>query len=249
MELKEEKSASDFVTQPVTPREIQNDTIVIRPENFILKTNQPKADQHSKDTAAYTDPAITSITPDLSSVLSTGFSEQKLKYIINSPVFYVQDLKVTEYTTLYFRNQKFVDLGGTPASSIEKNSAASKTRYINSARIYLHEELEAALKEFKKGDYKRCLYLLGNIQQYNKVDLNCSFYSGMCYYYLGYHLQAIPYFDACINSSNNCYLEEAQFYKARSLYESGNKDAARRLFVEISEMDGFYNEKARMYLK
>jgi TolA-binding protein len=79
-------------------------------------------------------------------------------------------------------------------------------------------------------------------------DINCKFYSGMCYYFKKDFKSAIRNFNECISHSNNTFLNEAQFYKALSLNESGNKEEAKTLLKQIAAEGGFYSQKAMLLL-
>lgn len=179
--------------------------------------------------------------------------EAKLKFIANAPVIYIHDLKVTDYTTLYFKKNHFVEFTGRPGTSADyssKNNAGQNASHIKQSPDYfLHEELAEALLYFKKGSFDACINLLNVVANYNDNDINCSFYLAMSYYYKHNYTKAISLFDVCIENLNNTFLQEAMFYKALSLYESGDKTEAITAFKTIAEEEGFYAEKAKGYLK
>ena len=88
---------------------------------------------------------------------------------------------------------------------------------------------------FKKGNFKQSIYALNVISSYNDDDMNCNFYLGMSYYYTKNFIKAIDYFNRCIENSNNTFLQESMYYQALSLYESGNKESANKLFKTIAD--------------
>lgn len=237
-----------------SPISIQLDTIEVSKENFIkphahvttATKQEPNALNREKDSVDVIVPKAI----DLSLLKSSGNEEDKLKFIVNAPVFYIHDLKITNYTTLYFRKNRFVKFSGVSAvysTSLESQPAGSTLR--QSAETYLHEELAMAMLYFKKGKYDQAIQVLKLISGYNTHDLNCSFYLAMCYYHKKNYNTAIELFDECLLSSNNTFLQESLYYKALSLYEANRKGEAKALFENIVQEGEFYAEKAKAYLR
>lgn len=102
---------------------------------------------------------------------------------------------------------------------------------------------------FKKKKYDDCIVTLSKVSTYNKTDVNCDFYLGMCYYYKKNYQKAQAYFTACIENANNSFLQEAMYYKALALAEEGNKNEAQHLLRKIVEEKEFYSDKARVALE
>lgn len=241
-------------TEMSSPIPIQLDTIEVSKENFIKphghvvtaakqETNELNREKDSVD-------VIVPKAIDLSLLKSGGNEEDKLKFIVNAPIFYIHDLKITNYTTLYFKKNRFVKFSGVSAAysaSVDAQPAGSTLR--QSAETYLHEELARAMLYFKKGKYNQAIQVLTLISSYNTHDLNCSFYLAMSYYHKKDYNRAIDLFDECLQSSNNTFLQEALYYKALSLYEANRRAEARILFENIVEEGEFYAEKAQAYLR
>jgi hypothetical protein len=253
---------SSFVEVPAQviqePLVQQLDTVTVDKENFERPGALPaKAAEKKKDvllspaeTEQEESASVLSGKMDVSALLKESFNEEKLRYIANAPVFYIHDLKITDYRLLYFKHNHFVALGGTSATYAGKeNPEQNYSRLKQSADYYLHEELALALLQFKKGKYDACIGSLNLVATYNKEDINCSFYLGLCYYYKKNYGKAIQLLDQCIGSMNNTFLQEAMFYKALCLFEAGNKAEAAALFKQISEEGEFYAGKAEAYLK
>ncbi|MBA2613713.1 MAG: tetratricopeptide repeat protein [Bacteroidetes bacterium] len=245
------------VKKPISETAILLDTVKVFKENFV---NPRAAIKNSLDTASIAYNSIidsVSMIPakpiNVESILDDKMNESKLKYISNAPVVYIHDLKVTNYTTLYFKKNQYVKLpanGALPVSFANKDDLNKNTNSLKqSADYYLHEEFSGALLLFKKGYYDQCVYALKNIAAYNDEDINCNFYSGMCYYYKKNYAKAIEFFDKCIESVNNTFLQEAMYYNAMALYESGDKETAISKFKVIADEGEFYSEKAKKYLK
>jgi hypothetical protein len=196
---------------------------------------------------------IPSRSIDVSGMLDKKMSESRIKYIANAPIVYIHDLKVTNYTLLYFKKNQYVKLPLKGALSVayankedlNKNRMAVK----QGADYYLHEEFANALLAFKKADYGQAIYSLNIISSYNNNDINCNFYLGMSYYYIKNYDKAIELLEKGIADQNNSFLQEAMYYNALALYEMGEKEKALEKFKLIADEGEFYSEKAKGFLK
>ena len=98
------------LVKDVPPAAIVIDTINVVKESFI-KPNTIIDHVSDKNGNAYYD-AVDSVVMipskplDVSTMLDKKMSESKIKYIINAPVVYIHDLKVTNYTLLYFKKDQ-----------------------------------------------------------------------------------------------------------------------------------------------
>lgn len=228
------------------------DTVTVGPENFIKPAVNEKMETEVTAPAPEASVSAEVIIPkplDLSLLKAGDIKEEKLKYMINAPVFYLHDMKITSYTTLYFKKNRFVKYTGLPASYSGTNEPVSGTALKQEPEYYLHEEIATAMLHFKKGRYDQAINSLKMIATYNKEDLNCNFYLAMCYYYKKNYTGAIELLDLCISSPNTTFVQESQYYKALALFESDRKEEAKILFREIATENEFYGEKARAYLK
>lgn len=231
------------------------DTITVLNDNFENpKINrQQSVSKQSEITAKQPIDSVIEIPAkamEISRLLQKPIKEEKLKFIINASVFYLHDLKVTNYTTLYFKKNQFVPFNGLSADYASKGNFNQTPSHLKqSADYFLHEELANALLSFKKGNYDKCIQSLNTVATYNADDLNCSFYLGMCYYYKINYAKAISLFDKCLENVNNTFLQESNYYKALSLLENGNKTEATKLLNEIKDDGEFYAEKASAFLK
>ncbi len=184
---------------------------------------------------------------DVSTALNVPLNEEKIRFIINSPVFYLHDLKITNYTTLYFKKNQFVKLGGTLAGYAD-HAAAEASRLKESPDIFLHEQISEAMFYFKKSRYDQCINTLNLVAEYNKEDLNCDFYLGMCFYHKMNYKKAVEFFDRCIVNPNNTFLQEAAYYKAISLLSGGSVEDGLRMLRQIADEGEFYSVKAKQVL-
>jgi hypothetical protein len=232
---------------------IDLDTVLVATENFVnpsSKNSYPLEENTTMqaEEASAVEP-IVSIPVDATLLTEGVLREDKLKYMINSQVFYLHDLKITNYTTLYFKMNKFVNFTGLSAEYSTKNgNVPAGSSLKQNANYYLHEEIAQAMLHFKKERYDQAITTLKLVSTYNDNDLNCDFYLAMCYYYKKNYNKALELYDLCIDNSNNAFLEEALFYKAVTLEESGRKEEARILFKRIVEENSFYKKKAESFL-
>lgn len=252
--LYKESVVNESADKTNTQSAIQLDTIEVSKENFMKPHVQAlTATTHEANAINDVRDSVDVIVPkaiDLSLLKSIGNEENKLKFIMNAPVFYIHDLKITNYTTLYFKKNRFVKFSGVSAvysTSLDAQPAGSSLR--QSAETYLHEELASAILYFKRGKYNQAIQTLKLVSTYNDHDLNCSFYLAMSYYHKKNYNNAIDLFDECILNSNNTFLQEALYYKALSLYEANRHPEAKALFERIVQEGEFYSEKAKVYLR
>jgi len=235
------------------------DTITIVKENFInpqLKVADLKNTIPQKDSPQVMDSVITIPEKpiDMALLKKEPVKEEQLKFIINAPVLYIHDMKVTNYTTLYFKKNHFIKFNertGITAEYPGRSSSFQSAPHLlkESADYFLHEEIAEALLYFKKAKYDDCINSLKLVAAYNTEDINCDFYMAMCYYYKANYTKAAELFDRCISNMNNTFLQEAMYYKAVSLFNAGNRPEALMLFKQIADEGEFYAAKAKSYLK
>jgi hypothetical protein len=228
------------------------DTVVVK-ENFVRKNYMAKAATAAKPPvdAPVSDSAMVLQARDIDLALALGQSvkEEKIRFIINAPVFYLHDLKITNYSSLYFKRNQFVRLGGTPAGSANGTETSQSPVLKESPEYFLHNEIAQAMLYFKKGRFDQCINTLNTVSAYNPDDINCDFYLGMCFYYKKNYKKAIEYLDLCIVNQNNTFMQEAAYYKALSMYGSGNREQGIVMLQQIAGEGEFYAAKATLFLK
>lgn len=178
----------------------------------------------------------------------------QLRYIANAPILFLHDLKVTSYHQLYFKKEQVLALDDVSNRSLDASKDKrenDKDDFTNIGRkhYYLHQAISDALYYFSRKEYTSAQQLLYRVKSFTKQDINCDFYLGMSYYYQNEYLKALKYFNLVLENENNTFLQEAEFYKAHSLYELGEQNTAFNLFKKIKNENGFYAEKAGLYLK
>lgn len=230
------------------------DTLEVLNDNFVkpevkkaVVKRQVAASQEQSDTVE----VVTMEPLRVSPLVVNNLTEQKIKFIINSPITYIHDLKVSDYASLYFKKNQFVrfrERSGVSAEYANDRWTVSQSELKQEADYFLHQELADALLDFKRKKYDACIITLSKVNAYNKTDVNCDFYLGMCYFNKKNYAKAQSCFTACIENTNNSFLQEAMYYKAMSMAEQGNKNGAITLLQKIVDEKEFYSEKARIAL-
>jgi len=227
------------------------DTIIVLQENFVQRTVNIKSEktenvlENSKELFS-----VSNLIPQkISSLPSDKIEERKIKFIVNSPVFYIHDLKVTNYGTLYFKRNKFISSSGLSANFSNHDEQIQLKRPLKTEPDYfLHEELATALLYFKNGKFSQTILVLDVVDTYNDEDLNCDFYRGMSYFHLRNFEKALQFLEICISSNNNVFLQEASFYRAQCLLALDRKEEAKLLLQEIINEGEFYAKAAQIVL-
>lgn len=230
---------------------LQLDTVSINYENF----EQPRR-EHVRPVASPTvygeQDTLTIVELERGSLpvlQNSRIDERRIKFIINSPVIYIRELKVSDYRRLYFKKDKYVNLNGNGLSAdqaVPSPEPASRLR--QEAPVYLHEQLAQALGAVRKGQYDVASAKLLEIEAYTKNDINCNFYLGLCFYHLKNYAKAVERFDECVHDLNNAFLQEAEYYKALALLELGKTEEAVALLRRIADDGEFYACKAQAVL-
>ncbi|MFN8715123.1 MAG: hypothetical protein ACK5Z2_19900 [Bacteroidota bacterium] len=167
----------------------------------------------------------------------------------NFPIVYILDLKITDYNRIYNKPLKSrkLTLTGTPASQEERNSGSQAEEEI--VTLTADQLLRDGLKAFRAGRYGRCISKFEELLKNTPDDINAKFYIAVSYVKLEMHSKAIPLLDAVIESENNAFREEAEWYKALALIGSGDTDEAKDLLKKISGDNTFYSKQAAEKLK
>lgn len=168
------------------------------------------------------------VSPDEMSALEKGnLSEQQkklLELLPNAPVIYIFDLKVTDYKNLYFTDNGPLTLYG-------KGPAAGQV---------LHD----GLKAFSEKKFTACVLKMRELLMANPGDVNALFYDGMAAYYAKEYEVAIERFEKVEAAQNNCFKQEATWFKAMALFTTGKREEAEKLLQEIADTKGFYSRRA-----
>ncbi len=240
--------------EPIKLSTLMLDTVNFVKENFVREKKGLVIKITDTLTAVNTADSTSNLSslPIQLSTLEPKISEPEIKYIINSPVIFIHDLKITDYSFLYFRKNKFVALNVKEGLNAAYANKEDLKKYGNvlepSDNYYLHQALSAAMLQFKDQKYTKCISSLSFIAGFNENDINCRFYIGMAYFYKKNYSAALKNFEECISNSNNAFLQESEYYKGLCLLELGNKAEAQTLFKKIADDGGFYADKAKRFL-
>jgi tetratricopeptide (TPR) repeat protein len=168
----------------------------------------------------------------------------------NASIGYIMDLKVTEFEKYYRKMVEVDELEFTGVSAQFDNFASEQENDGETVREVPAEQfLNEGLRAFHNGHYGKCIEKMEVLRKNNPSDLNAAFYMGVSYVKLEMYEKSIPFFDQVLNSPNNVFHEEANWYKALALIGNGNTEAAKKVLTEISQKDGFYKEKAAAKLQ
>jgi hypothetical protein len=238
-------------TKPIIVPTIVLDTIHVEHENFIYPHKRKIQDTTIEKIILNDSISIQYIEPITINTLSDkNIKASKIKHLPNASVIYLHDLKITNYSFLYFKKNEHIRLDHhSGLSSNYANSSATKEDLLLQPNYYLHEVISDAMLFYKKANYNECINSLNTLAHYNKEDINCKFYYGLCYFNKKNYEKALPYFDECIFNLNNTFLQEAQFYTALCLIETNKNEEAKTILKQIVEDGEFYSQKAYTLLK
>lgn len=170
----------------------------------------------------------------------------------NASVGFIFDLKITEFEKY---NRKTIEVRELPLKGLsaqyedEKKKTEDEKDKETVRNIPAEQFLNDGLRAFHNGKYGKCIEKMEILKKNNENDLNATFYMGVSYVKLEMFQKAIVLFEEIINSPNNVFHEEANWYKALALIGNGEMDAAKKVLGEIAGKDGFYKEKALEKLK
>jgi hypothetical protein len=169
------------------------------------------------------------------------------------------DYKVAEYELADVtiqqeeRQHKVAEVQSKSISPKYANAEEEKAKKQEEAALIMNmtydEMLKSGIELYHKSKYTESLEQFSLLLKAYPKDLNASFYSGLCYFFLESYKDAIKKFEIAINASQSTFKEEAEWYKALSLKKSGDGAQARKLLQKISSDNGFYSGWAKEELK
>lgn len=192
-------------------------------------------------------------THRVNSVGHVNNEEINFEHIPNAPVIYMQGLKVTNFRLYYFKADKKFEIinggfdpqfGGPDDYKTNKRDFKSESMKTTAVDV-----LDEALQNFSKQKYTYCINEMDLLLKLNPKDVNALFYSAMSMYFIQKNAKAIEYFDRILESENNIFHEEAEFYKALALAQNNQKPEAVALMKRIAGEKGFYAARAADFLK
>lgn len=166
--------------------------------------------------------------------------------LYNSKIVWIMHFKCIDYSDQYNAIQPI--LSGTHAEFEEKDPLDS-TFPVYEEQYSVHELMKKGLTNLLQRKYKRTAYWLGLILQNYPDDLNAKFYLGMAHYESQNYEKALFYFQDVAESDINVFVEEAEWYLAKTHIARNEKDVARQLLGLIIDYNGFYADQAKDLLK
>ncbi len=103
---------------------------------------------------------------------------------------------------------------------------------------------ESGLLSYNMKIYAEALKDFTDYLKYRPNDFEIRYKTGFSYYKLKKYDKAISQFNKLINESINPYVEDAEWYKAKSLVNLNKKEEAKKLLNKIITENGKYQNKA-----
>ena len=166
--------------------------------------------------------------------------------ISNISVKYIKELLTVNYKELHTEKITTTEfeLSGLPASAENKNSETLGDVQTIIKEIFYDDYLLEAMTLFRNNNFKAALKKYKVILEQYPKDLNALFYGALCYYNINQLNSAIAHFNSCIEHKYNTFYEEANWYKAISLFEKKDKSACIEILNKIIQGKGFYTKRA-----
>lgn len=166
--------------------------------------------------------------------------------ISNISVKYIKELLTVNYKELHTEKITTTEfeLSGLPASAENKSSETIGDVQTIIKEIFYDDYLLEAMTLFRNNNFKAALKKYKVILEQYPKDLNALFYGALCYYNINQLNSAIAHFNSCIEHKYNTFYEEANWYKAISLFEKKDKSACIEILNKIIQGKGFYTKRA-----
>jgi tetratricopeptide (TPR) repeat protein len=254
------ESFSDGKTSPV-PEAVVSSPVIEEPVIALFVSPELELPAKPEDKIeAIVEPAIPerqmisvepleSLVPDLIQP-AVSLPEIITEVAYNADVIYIYDLKVTNYSSLYFnyKTKPFEIKGHTPSFRENKESPDYLAEEPEEA-IAADRVLKSAFAHFTKSQYAKALAEFQVLLENNPKDVNALFYSAVAYYQAGKYNQTIKNLEAVLENPNNVFHPEAKWNLALANLKAGNRHEAKQLLTEITNEKGFYSKRAGEKLK
>lgn len=170
-----------------------------------------------------------------------------LEFIPNAPTIFIQNLKVTNYRSYYFKRNESVSLlvNNGLSAQYENNSKIEKSILSKTDSYLAHKIIQNAMRLFAVKKTQSCIEELNLLYDFNSSDANAQFYLGMCYYQLGKYKFAINFFNQNLDNENNIFHQESEFYQALSYLNTKDSDKGIYILSSIIKNKGFYSKRAQ----
>ncbi len=164
---------------------------------------------------------------------------------------YLYDFKLIDYRqyrSVEMEQKIFSPTSGLPADQ-EKYSSEENEKGPKKYQVTYYDYIKKTMFFFKEGEYERALQRYQIILETYPEDMNALFYGGLSAYNLGDYPKALTYFQKLNSKQMANFNEEAEWYSAKSLLESGETAKAKDLLKKIASQKGFYAKQAQKLLK
>lgn len=169
----------------------------------------------------------------------------------NPNVIYIYDLKITDYSKLYFfhaSSDNNLFKTHTPPSKENEKSAANDLG-IEKQFIPVDRILKEGLAAFNKQQFGFAHEKFNQLLEYNPNDVNAKFYSALACYNMNRIEKAKLLLKDVMANQNDAFYPEAQWYAALLELKNGNKALAKEQLELIVSEKGFYSKRAEEKLK
>ena len=103
---------------------------------------------------------------------------------------------------------------------------------------------ESGMLSYNMKIYAEALKDFNDYLKYKPSDFEIRYKTGLSYYNLGKYDKAVSHFNKLIDESINPYVEDAEWYKAKSLMKLNKNEEAKILLNKIITENGKYQNKA-----
>lgn len=227
---------SEQITKDQLKGEIETSKKVSE-QKTVEKKGQAESTEIDKLSPKSLEEVPTNSTPDLS--------------YSNASEVYLNSLKTVDYRSM--REDKPIKLlqelpMGTPANRSEREGEYNSEIEQTTKEINYIDYLDETQRLFAKESFKRALRRYLIILDHYPKDVNAHFYSGLCYHNLGEYEKAVAHFEESYNLQIGNFKEEAEWFKAKALLRTNNRDNGLQMLKKIEKGGGFYSEQAKKLL-
>jgi hypothetical protein len=231
-----------FVAPTFTSIENKNETTIT-----YLEYNAAKKDVH-KHIESIT--PLSAVNPAHIEITDSAIPDIKNLDTKYNNIIYMSGLKTIDYTNLYSDEEAAKINSGLQAQFKNRDNTNAKNDILaNNNTVDYRILLARAMQAIHENDNTIAIDMFDDILLVKPMDANCIFYKGIALENLNEPTNAILWFDKIIEMQTNPFLEEATFHKAVCLWNSGNKSAAKEMFLQIVHSNTFYSNQAAAYLK
>ena len=197
-------------------------------EKMVNTTTSETADRKGK---------ATTVSIDKSNVSASDISKK--------PETFTPKKETTKVTTpLPAKNEpvKKEQLNSVAAPSTQKIMQGSAAENATTTKVAV-ASMADAMKNFNSGNYKESGEQFTAILQQQPNSAEALYFGGISDYINGNSDKSEKSFDKLLKGGNK-YVDGSKWYKANILLQKGKRDEAKKLFVELSQSNGSYKDRA-----